>query len=186
MTINKRESLFFFLFVKEVPITLKYQHSTTLLNLTMTIKTVSQSANTSIVTNQIDMQRREAVRRNLFGPVDREELQRQTDAMEEQGRIALQSYQCDEIIGVIQNRPGDQAMMIPFRRASSVESDDDPRDRRDLPPVGIPPPVILEQPQHQNPSVKIQKAITGENIFNKFPENFLRFLELRYLFKKTR
>lgn len=77
------------------------------------------------------MQKLGAVRKNLFNTtVDRDELQKHAEQLDNEGRQALRSYKCDSIIGVIQSATEDQARKLkrlPSRlldSSSDDESDD--------------------------------------------------------------
>lgn len=76
------------------------------------------------------MQKLGAVRKNLFNTtVDRDELQKHAEQLDNEGRRALRSYKYDSIIGVIESATEDHARKLKrlpscLESSSNDESDD--------------------------------------------------------------
>jgi hypothetical protein len=88
----------------------------------MTIKTeILLRSETKNINKISDMQKRGAVR-NLFGPPDQSELQRQFKEQQDEQNKRLETYKLDSVIGIIMLNPKDQVKRLK-RNQPAVQSD---------------------------------------------------------------
>lgn len=128
----------------------------------MTIKTVLQASNASTTTDYSDMTKRRAVRKNLFGTtVDRDELNRQLRQLDEESNRALQSYQCDSVLGLIDRSDRDweasksgklKRLSLPGSSFVDSESDESARDEASSSSSSSSASSSSPQPSSANPS----------------------------------
>lgn len=110
----------------------------------MTVKTIKQASNLEIKASRSDMQKRGVVR-NLFNTtVDQVELQEQMKQLDNESNQALEKYEFDSFIGVI-----DSAKYQPRKLKRCIESDDSSSEDEEEPQRISPP---SEPPSSDEPS----------------------------------
>lgn len=115
----------------------------------MTVKTIQPASNLTIKASRSDMQKRGAVK-NLFGTtVDRVELQEQLKQLNNESNQALERYDLESVIGVI-----DSANYQPRKLKRCIESDDSSSEDEEEPQRILPPsePLSSDEPSSSSSS----------------------------------